>query len=61
MDELAINWSAVLRERIREEVDGTAGRDLARAVLFTERLRRPVEGWDSTDELRHWRDRRGRR
>ena len=59
-----VNWSEVIRgaivEKIREEerrreVDP---RDLREAVEITDSLRAPAEGWDSTEEIRRWRERR---
>lgn len=61
MDELNVNWSAVLREHIDERLEESDNRDLAQAVLLTERTRRSVDDWDSTDEIRRWRDERGGR
>ena len=59
-----VNWSEVIRgaivEKIREEerrreVDP---RDHREAVRITDSLRVPSEGWDSTEEIRRWRERR---
>ena len=59
-----VNWSEVIRgaivEKIREEerrreVDP---RDLREAVKITDSLRAKSEGWDSTEEIRRWRERR---
>jgi len=59
-----VNWSEVIRgaivEKIREEerrreVDL---RDLREAAKTMDSLRVPVEGWDSTEEIRRWRERR---
>jgi hypothetical protein len=59
-----VNWSEVIREAIvekirkeerRREVDP---RGLREAVRITDSLRAPVEGWDSTEEIRRWRERR---
>lgn len=59
-----VNWSVVIREAItekireeeqRREVDP---RDLREAVRITDSLRAPAEGWDSTEEIRRWRERR---
>ena len=61
MDQLNVNWSALLRERIEEVLDAEQDRDLASAVVRTEQVRRSAEGWDSTEEIRRWRDERGRR
>ena len=61
MDALNVNWSAVLREHIDERIEKSKDRDLAQAVLLTEQTRRSVDGWNSTDEIRRWREERGRR
>jgi len=58
-----INWSAVLRESIRRELDEREGRRLARAVAINERLRAQIEPDDVADQntaelIRTWRDRR---
>jgi hypothetical protein len=59
-----VNWSEVIREAIvekirkeerRREVDP---RGLREAVRITDSLRAPAEGWDSTEEIRRWRERR---
>jgi hypothetical protein len=59
-----INWSEVIRraivERIREEerrreVDP---RDIREAVRIADSVRAPSPGWDSTEEIRKWRERR---
>ena len=59
-----INWSQVIRdaigEKIREEerrphVDP---RELREAAAITDRVRAPSPGWDSTEEVRRWRERR---
>lgn len=64
MDEHAeINWSAVLRERIADELEKRRERDLAQAVLTSERLSgtidpEAVREQDSTRTIREWRERR---
>jgi Arc/MetJ-type ribon-helix-helix transcriptional regulator len=58
-----INWSEVIREAItdrlkreeRREVDPS---DLREAAKITDALRAPSPGWDSTEEIRRWRERR---
>lgn len=59
----SINWSAVLREYIRRELDEREGRRLARAVASNERLRARIEPEEVADQntaelIREWRDRR---
>jgi len=61
MDEMPwINWSEVLRNAIVQTVSRESSeRQMAEAVLITERLRRKArKGWDSTqfirrDRMRH--------
>jgi len=60
-----VNWSEVMREAIqrklreeerRRELDPEKLREAAR---ITDELRRPSPpGWDSTEEIRRWRERR---
>ncbi len=51
-----INWSEVIREAIREKIRSEQ-RNLARAVLLNEKLRKKApEGWDSTRMIRFWRE-----
>ncbi len=59
-----VNWSEVIREAIvkkireeerRREIDP---RDLREAARISDSLRVPSEGWDSTEEIRRWRERR---
>lgn len=59
----SINWSAVLREHIRREIDEREGRRLARAVAANERLRARIDpeevaGQNTAERIRDWRDRR---
>lgn len=58
-----VNWSAVLREHISQELDEREGRRLARAVATNERLRARIDPEDVADQntaerIREWRDRR---
>ena len=58
-----INWSEVIREAIaerlrREERREVDPADLREAAEITDALRAPSPGWDSTEEIRRWRDRR---
>ena len=41
-------------------MDAEQDRDLASAVVRTEQIRRTSEGWNSTEEIRRWRDERSR-
>ena len=59
-----VNWSEVIRgaiiEKIREEEQRREvdPRDLREAAKITDSLRAKSEGWDSTEEIRRWRERR---
>lgn len=60
-----INWSSVFREAVakkileeeskRRRLDSNA---LSEAVEITERIRRTSPRWDSTEEIRKWREER---
>jgi hypothetical protein len=58
-----INWSEVARKAIEEKIRETElweRVDVAKlrdAAKDTDSLRRSVEGWDSTEEIRRWRER----
>lgn len=59
----AVNWSAVIRAHIREELDEREERSLAKAVATSERLSASidpadVEDRDSAEWIRERRDRR---
>ena len=58
-----INWSEVVRRAIAEVISEEEMkrrekdvRKLKRAVIRSERLSRRIEGWDSTEEIRRWRE-----
>jgi len=59
-----INWSQVIREAIREKIRGEERslhmdpRELREAARITDLVRAPSPGWDSTEEIRRWRERR---
>ncbi|BAN90237.1 hypothetical protein ACAM_0768 [Aeropyrum camini SY1 = JCM 12091] len=62
-----INWSEVVRraieEVVRREEAKLREKDRARiawASLKMDELRRRVEGWSSVEEIRRWREGRGR-
>jgi len=59
-----INWSEVIREAIigklreeerRRDIDI---KKLLEAARITDSIREPSPGWDSTEEIRRWRERR---
>jgi len=60
MDKLRhINWSEVIRRAIIKVLEEEEGRNLARAVLLNEKIRKKApEGWDSVEVIRFWRERR---
>ena len=55
MDEKTwINWSEVLRQAIHEKLSDESKRDLARAVLINEKLRRKAHpGWSSAEFIKN--------
>ena len=59
MNELKhINWSEIIREEIIRILKREERRDLAKALLLNEDLRRDApKGFDSTEMIRHWRER----
>ena len=53
------NWSAILREAIAAKLKEEEGKNLARAVVLNEALRRKAkEGWNSVEVIRYWREKR---
>ena len=53
------NWSATLREAIAAKLKEEEGKNLARAVVLNEALRRKAkEGWNSVEVIRYWREKR---
>ncbi|UCE14101.1 MAG: hypothetical protein JSV04_02720 [Candidatus Heimdallarchaeota archaeon] len=54
-----VNWSEVIRIAIKERLDQEKQKNLAKAVLLNERIRKKApSGYDSTKIIREWRDRR---
>jgi len=58
-----INWSAVLRSHIEEEIDRLESRNLGHAVAMSERLsagidESAVQDQNTADIVREWRDKR---
>lgn len=52
-----INWSEILRSVIEETIEAENSKNLALAVLFNERHQiNPDPHWNSTDEIRKWRE-----
>jgi len=64
MDEHAeINWSAVIRANIEEEIGRLESRSIGHAVATSERLSNEIDEEEVTDEntadtIRKWRDKR---
>ena len=53
------NWSAILREAIAAKLKEEEGKNLARAVVLNEALRRKSKkGWNSVEVIRYWREKR---
>lgn len=58
-----INWSAVIRTNIEEELSELESRSIAHAVSTSERLSHEIDADDITEEntaetIREWRDKR---
>ena len=54
-----VNWSSVLRDAIDKKLAQESNRDLASAVLTTDKLRKKApSGWNSVEVIRSWRERR---
>lgn len=58
-----VNWSAVIREHIREELEERDDRNLASAVATSERLSAAIDeatvaDQNTAERIREWRDRR---
>jgi len=60
-----VNWSETIRRAIEKTIEeeelrerNVKPRDVRKARLMADSIRRPSKGWDSTREIRKWRDRR---
>lgn len=54
-----VNWSEVIREKIREVLERRRRENKVKALLAMQELsREPPEGYDSTRVIRYWRDHR---
>lgn len=52
-----VNWSEIIREAIRNRLIQEKQKNLAKAVLINERIRKTAPtGYDSTDIIREWRE-----
>lgn len=62
-DHPTVNWSAVIRQHIRDELEQQAHRSLATAVAKSERLSATIDPEEVAEQntaevIRDWRDRR---
>jgi hypothetical protein len=60
-----INWSEVIREAVARKILEEASKKrrldpnlLLEAAKISDSIRRPSPGWDSTEEIRKWREQR---
>lgn len=54
-----VNWSGVLREAVERKLEEEKGRNLARALIANDKLRKEAPaGWNSVETIRFWRDHR---
>ena len=54
-----VNWSEIIREAIRARIDQEHQRNLAKAVLINEQIRKSApQNYDSTTIIREWRETR---
>jgi len=51
MESLEINWSEFIRQTVRKRIREDRGKNLAKAVLINERLRRKTKGEMKTEEI----------
>jgi len=59
MDSVDVNWSEVIRSAIKRRIEEEKRRNLAKAVLINEELRRPTRGEERAEEIiRRFRDER---
>lgn len=59
MGSIDVNWSEVVRSAIRKRIEEEKRRNLAKAVLINEELRRPSRGEEKAEEIiRRFRDER---
>jgi len=59
MESLEINWSEFIRQTVRERVREDRGKNLAKAVLINERVRRKTKGeMKAEDIVRKFREER---
>jgi Arc/MetJ-type ribon-helix-helix transcriptional regulator len=51
MREIRINWSDFIRNAIRDKIEEERGRNLAKAVLINEKLKRKSRGEAKAEEI----------
>ena len=58
-----VNWSETIRRAINEAIEreelaerNVDPRDIREGLEIAKSIRRPSKGWDSTKEIRKWRD-----
>jgi len=51
MREIRINWSDFIRNAIRDKIEEERGRNLAKAVLINEKLKRKSKGEAKAEEI----------
>jgi Arc/MetJ-type ribon-helix-helix transcriptional regulator len=51
MESLEINWSEFIRQAVRERIREDHGKNLAKAVLINERLKRRTKGEMRTEDI----------
>ncbi len=51
MNEIRINWSEFIREAIRKKIEEEKNRNLAKAILINERLRKKSKGEAKAEEI----------
>ncbi|MBN1802547.1 MAG: hypothetical protein JW891_13630 [Candidatus Lokiarchaeota archaeon] len=54
-----LNWSEILRDAIKKKIQGEMERNMAKAVLLNEKIRKKApEGFNSVEIIRHFREER---
>ncbi len=52
-----VNWSEIIREAIKKRIDQESQKNLAKAVLYNEQIRKVApKDYDSTEVIRKWRE-----
>ena len=54
-----LNWSEIIRNAIKKEIQNEMETNLAKAILLNEKIRKKAhENFNSTDIIRHFREER---